>query len=234
MKKLTLLFSLLLLVAAARPVAAKPQVVAQYQLPSNPSVNALVSGPDGNVWVVGFESVYRVTPAGAVTTYNAAADGLSICVGPDGAIYFGAVGLGQVGRITTSGDVTYYPIAPPNGSNYLPTVAGITTGPDGNLWISDYANAEIIRLSPTSGAVAYFPIPGGGYPYGIITGPDNALWAADRNGQVDRVTVDGTVSVIPIPGSYGVEGITVGGDGNLWVNNHGVGLTRITPAGDGY
>jgi len=52
----------------------------------------------------------------------------------------------------------------------------ITTGPDGNLWFTEYEGDNIGRITP-NGTITEFPIPtAGSQPFGITTGPDGNLW----------------------------------------------------------
>ncbi len=220
-------------ILGASPVSAAPRhhVVAEYGLPANQSLSALVTGPDQNVWVAGYEQISRVTPSGTVTTYSTAANGDSLAVGPDNALWFGSVnGTSDLGRITMAGKVTYTTIPAPPGAKFIPEILGIVTGPDGNLWMTDYSNAEIIRLT-MAGAITYFPLGSGAFPYGITDGPDGALWIADDAGRLDRVTISGAVTTFGLPGFSGVHSVTLGGDGNLWVNNANGSLGRVTPQG---
>ena len=214
----------------APALAATPHVKAEYALPNNGSLGAVVAGPDGREWVAGYAQIFGVTVGGQVTTYATASNGDSLCVGPDGALWFGAVGSGNLGRITTGGQVSTIAIPPPAGSRSIPLILGITTGPDGALWMTDYSNAELIRYVP-GGQPTYIPLGSGSYPYGIVDGPDGALWVADDATKVERVTTGGAVTAFGLPGFYGSRSITVGGDGNLWVNNANGGLGRITPGG---
>src|SRR5712691_6897428 len=57
---------------------------------------------------------------------------LYITAGPDGNLWFTDYGQIAIGRITTSGAITEFPI--PQGSQ----PEGITLGPDGNLWFTMY------------------------------------------------------------------------------------------------
>jgi streptogramin lyase len=57
--------------------------------------------------------------------------------------------------------------APTAGSN----PAGITTGPDGALWFTEFGANQIGRIT-TAGVITEFPIPtAGSEPQGITTGP---------------------------------------------------------------
>src|SRR5215203_2454606 len=57
-----------------------------------------------------------------------------ITTGPDGALWFTERGGDKIGRITTAGVITEFPL-PTAGSP-----RGITTGPDGALWFTEALN----------------------------------------------------------------------------------------------
>jgi streptogramin lyase len=58
----------------------------------------------------------------------------------------------------------------------------ITTGPDGNLWFTEFGSNRIGRLT-TAGAFAEFAagITPASNPYGIAVGPDGNIWFAEAN-----------------------------------------------------
>ncbi len=60
---------------------------------------------------------------------------------------------------------------------------GITAGPDGNLWFTEYSGHRIGRITPL-GAVTEFSagITAGARPVGIASGPDGDLWFAEDDG----------------------------------------------------
>ncbi len=131
----------------------------------DPVDNGIVTGPDGALWFTAKSHgrdgsaigvIGRITTSGSMTFFtdpkNTIVNPEQITVGSDGALWFAdhAIdtaniaddGVGWIGRITTSGQVTAY--TPPglflqNGvaegtTPYTPM--GITTGPDGNLWFA--------------------------------------------------------------------------------------------------
>src|SRR5262249_54677988 len=69
--------------------------------------------------------------------------------GSDGKLWFGAANatLGQIGRMTTAGVVTFFTVPTFNPSPY-----GITAGPDSNIWFTDTTGNHIGRLVPPSPA----------------------------------------------------------------------------------
>lgn len=149
--------------------------------------------------------------------------------GSDGALWFAEQSIGRIGRATTDGIVTEYPL--PDVNNSRPT--GITTGPDGALWFTEYTGNKIGRIT-TSGDLTEYSVPtGGSLPWGIITGPDGALWFAESGtNKIGRITTGGTFKEYPVPTSGTPQGITVGLDGALWFTETvGFKIGRITTGG---
>jgi virginiamycin B lyase len=68
---------------------------------------------------------------------------MGITRGPDGALWFAGSGGNCIGRITTSGAITEFPLPTP-GSFPL----DIVTGPDGALWFTEAHGNRIGRLMP--------------------------------------------------------------------------------------
>src|SRR2546427_12523133 len=59
---------------------------------------------------------------------------------------------------------------------------GVTSGPDGNLWFTEYWGNNIARIT-TEGAVTEYRIPApGSFPLGIASGPDGNLWFTEAYG----------------------------------------------------
>ena len=60
---------------------------------------------------------------------------------------------------------------------------GITAGPDGNLWFTEYGGNKIGMINPTTHAISEFPVPTAGCrPRGITAGPDGNLWFTEYHG----------------------------------------------------
>src|SRR5262249_27412404 len=102
----------------------------------------------------------------------------NIVVGPDGALWFTEETGNKIGRITTAGVITEYPIPSNNGA------FGITLGPDGNLWFTEFAGNKIGRLQ------ASIVLPGSH----DFSGDHNSdiLWYNTTSGQVVVWLVNGT------------------------------------------
>ena len=75
-----------------------------------------------------------------------------IVAGPDGALWFTEARGDKIGRITTTGDVTEYPI--PTAGAFA---ADITVGPDGALWFTESSGNKIGRIT-TKGELTEYPL----------------------------------------------------------------------------
>src|SRR5262249_23727425 len=149
----------------------------------------------------------------------------AMCLGPDGAVWFGEARTWKVGRIGFDGTITEF--SAPGSPPYQ-----MTAGPDGAIWI---ANGGIGRLTldrqVTASSVPE-ACPGMGADVVDITaGPDGALWFVDSFGdRIGRVTPQGDFSFVPI--SEEPYAITLGPDGNLWYAAQEADVIgRVTPAG---
>ena len=105
-----------------------------------------------------------------------------IAAGPDGNLWFTDSGTNSIGRITTSGVVTEFPIPTPNSHPY-----NIAPGPcGGDMWFTEnntnQDGTNNVGKITTSGAITEYPIPTqGSGPTGIAPGPDGNLWFAESN-----------------------------------------------------
>ena len=203
-------------------------------------------GSDGNLWFpqMGANRIGRITTAGVVTEFTipaAAALGRVIAAGPDGRLW--ALGSGSDARVhvwavETSGaahEIAVLGDNPPLGLDFLP--AGITPGPDGNIWISNLS--EIVRVSP-AGQVARFPIAAGAVATSITVGPDGNLWFLDsigpflaRHQRLCRITTAGAIEQVlydqTTQGASAPSSIIVGPDRNLWFADSGYSqIVRVT------
>lgn len=120
----------------------------------------IVTGPDGNLWF---------TEQGAI--------------GANGAFEPTRPAPGKIGRITPSGQITEFTTPTP-----FSNPAGITVGPDGNLWFTEYAYE--VRDMP-----------------GVQQGGN----------RIGRITVSGTITEFPLPSPFArADGITAGPDGAVY------------------
>jgi virginiamycin B lyase len=166
---------------------------------------------------------------------------LGITAGPDGALWFtsqasnstppSANALSYIGRITTNGALTQFPL--PIASGFL-TPNFITLGPDGALWFTDSQENLVARIT-TAGAISSFMVPTkNSDPTSITAGPDNALWFVETaKGKIGRISTGGVFSEFPTLASPTLlNSITLGSDNALWFSdNQQDHIGHITPAG---
>jgi sugar lactone lactonase YvrE len=100
----------------------------------------------------------------------------SIAAGSDGALWFTENGGQKIGRITTAGAISEYPL--PN-ANANPD--GMAEGPDGAVWFIE--QAQVGRIT-TSGTIVSYPLASAATDSinGMVTGPDGAVWFTERVG----------------------------------------------------
>ena len=76
-----------------------------------------------------------------------------IAAGPDEDLWFTESNGNQIGRITTAGSITEYPL-PTDGGARGPY--GIAAGPDGNLWFTENGVNKIGKINPTDGTITEY------------------------------------------------------------------------------
>jgi virginiamycin B lyase len=183
----------------------------------------MAAGPGGVLWFT--EDAPRVNKAGKSSTVHG------------------------LGRASTAGGMSHF-LWP---DEEVRSPAGVTAGPDGNMWFSleetfprppdptSSTRFAIGRVTP-AGALTTFPAP---QVYEMTKGPDGALWFVNPD-VIGRISMAGSVTnEYPLPDrSTRPNSIALGPDGNLWYaavtgqdfgshsNNPGVGsIGRVTPAG---
>lgn len=200
----------------------------QFPISSTGDPEGIAVGPDGNLWfglarVNAAGSIASITPSGTITEYplHNFDEATSITAGPDGALWFTESVANRIGRITTSGQATFFPLS---SNDFDPS--GITAGPDGNLWYTVATNgggANIGRITP-GGVITEYSIPNsqtaiasfGNRTLEIAKGADGKLWFTDGNA-IGSTTTDGQITAYPLPDSTNQSlSITTGPDGDAW------------------
>jgi len=194
----------------------------------------IVQGSDGAMW---FTDRYRfgvgkIAGTNRVEYLVPLSTPFAITAGPDGALWFTDATGGNLGRITTAGVLTVFPV--PNAV----AIDGITVGPDGALWFTVRragTNDGFIGRMTTSGAVTEYPVPtANADPSGIALGPDGALWFTESFGaKIGRITTSGAITefAVPAAGNGELGAITAGPDGALWFVDE-IQVYRITTSGE--
>jgi hypothetical protein len=188
--------------ALASSASAAPQVTGQFNLPSMPRY--LTQGPDGNIWVAyGTGDVSRVTPNGAVTTFN-----------PPDIVTIGGITSAN-GKIWTTGGNeigSFSPSDPNNTDDTFPVTgvsaeAAIVRGSDGNLWTAGLNN--VFKVPPAAPTTAT-PTAVADLDPRDVDAANGLIWVADASapGRVIRVTTGGVVTPFNVGGM--VQGVAAG------------------------
>ena len=208
--------------ALGSPGVAAAQAITEFPLPTASSApQGMAAGPDGALW---FTEYVQAVPGNLAS-----------------------VSASRIGRITTSGTITEFPLSSAGSAPY-----SIAAGPDGALWFVEVAAARIGRIA-TNGDITEYPIslPAGTVAeLGAITaGSDGALWFVAGYSTlmavtvppavIGRITTDGAVTFFTIEDGAIPKGIAAGPDGALWITasiNMGVHapiVDRLTISGVG-
>ncbi len=133
--------------------------------------------------------------------------------GPDGRLYVGDGYYRLIYVLPISGGTS-------GTFSMSTTIADISSGSDGNIWVASGATIEKVT---TAGTVTTYTPPTGVHAIKLVAGPDGAMWFVDDNPsapKIGRITTGaGTVTMYTIPGtgvSYEVGGPTLGSDGGIW------------------
>jgi hypothetical protein len=111
--------------------------------------------------------ITKLTELGTATDPVAVGE---ITVGPDGNLWFPDSTYRHVGKLTTAGAVTAFPL-PADSAD----AENIAVGPDGNLWFCGRGAPGIGRVTP-AGVITTFPGDAEQSPYDIASGPDGNIW----------------------------------------------------------
>lgn len=138
---------------------------------------------------------------------------MSICAGSDRNLWFVDGSESRIGRITTSGKITYFSISPAGA----PT--SISCGADGAIWV--ISENRIVKLDSSSGATKQIDVPSNSPGLEDITsGPDGAVWFTEKSGHIGRVTSEGEIKEFTPPWKSSPSSLTTGSDGNIWFTDN--------------
>jgi virginiamycin B lyase len=203
-------------------------------------------GRDGALWFLGevlgpsrmnpfSTNLFRLTTSGKLKSYllggpypndTRPSMPFDIASGIDGKLWF------TVGSVVSSQPGCNYGSASMRGVPGPHAAAcnsdGVTTGPDGNMWVAlgspvPGEGAAIISYSPHAKVVRSYKLPLSSNPEGIATGPDDNLWITlDGLNGIMRLTTAGKRTMYSLPvkhalGSWGPMGARiVGGSNAMW------------------
>jgi streptogramin lyase len=194
------------------------------------SLPSIVTGPDKNMWYtdLGDSTLIKMSMTGHTQSFPLGLGPEGLTVGSDGNFYtldyFTATTV--VGTVTPSGVVTTHAVS--SGDDF--SVAGLTLGPDGNVWFGEFAH--IGKITP-AGVITEYKYSDGytSNSFASITaGPDGNVWATEESpGSVDKI-VPSSGAMTNYALGCSPTSITTASDGNLWVNC-GSDLARVTTSG---
>lgn len=137
----------------------------------------------------------------------------------DGSLWATETNRAELVRVLPGGKVRRYRLPALESS-----IAYITEGPDGMVWLS--GSGELFRVEPESGSVAVVKGTGSagnptlGSTGALTSGPEGALWYTSEGtpDRIVRITPGGKVTGFALSGSEGaaMTGIAYGADEALW------------------
>ena len=111
-----------------------------------------------------FGGIAASVSSATITKYAAAGDPVGITAGPDGNLWFAELHGDNVGRVTTAGVGTEFPIGA--------TTRDVAAGPDNNLWFTEWEANKIAKVTTAGVATEFTVTTAGSSPYDIAAGPD--------------------------------------------------------------
>jgi virginiamycin B lyase len=212
-----------------------PGGVREIALPDLGFAGALTAGREGDIWVLGFNDIARVTVGGRVTLYPivdsvGGSSGDPIVVGGDGNVWYARPVLTTrfIHRLNRDGTVSDFQV-PATG-----TITDLATGPDGAIWFTTQGpgpgDNSIGRITLRGVASTVVQLPDNdatGYqtptnmPLELTEGPDRNMYFTTYFvvplNYIGQVTVGGHLTRFDIPTAGAASfGITTGSDGNVW------------------
>jgi virginiamycin B lyase len=185
--------------------------LSQHSIPHEP--NALVAGPDGNMWMTfpWANAIGRMTSSGTLTTFVQPSDGsgapIEIAAGTDGKLWF-TTANGRTRGISTSGTFTDAFIG--GGSR------GIAWGTDGRVWWHN-ATATLSKWVPGAASVeSTYDLGDANVEVNAIAAAADGVWWGSKGKNLGRVTYAGLSEQWPflLFGPWPYDLITVGDE--LW------------------
>ena len=206
-----------------------------YSLPAGTAATGVTPGANNDLWIAAGSVILNSTVTGTIRSFplpsGTTASGTPV-IGPDGAVWFAASqsGAGAIGRMTTTGAVSVFPLARPTGAQpgWSVMATALTVSPTNVIWATVLAadpmgsasTGSIVAVQTTGamGTVAALPSYSCVLACEILSAQDGNGWTTSGNAIV-RITPGGIVTsytVVTKTGNAQVAGLIVGPDKNLW------------------
>lgn len=181
------------------------------------STLGIAFGPDGTLWATHPMS-------SAITSYNsdgsvrgrwevAKQKGVQprpnwIAAGPDGALWFSDTETDRIGRITTTGTITLFPL--PRGWKDPGEIVATADA----LWFAVGNQSVLGRITP-KGAVTGVKIHAPARA--VAAGPQKRMWYSDGSSGIGWIHADGSTDYVLVSEKKsGVRSLAAGPDGAMW------------------
>ena len=222
--------------------------------------NGIAVGPDGSLYIAdtGNGRIRKVSASGTISTFAGGgrpADGLGdgglateaslnqpmgVAVGPDGSVYIAdsenhrirvVDRAGIIATLVGDGEPRYSGDGGPAAKASLQRATDVALGPDGSLYVADFANHRVRKVAPTGvittiaghGGPPNLPLGNGGpatkarvEPQCLALGVDGNLYTAEQGHRIRQVDPAGIITALAgdgWPGSINSQGRFAGDGG---------------------
>lgn len=209
--------------ALRRVIRITPEgTITEFDLPGSWRPGGIAAGSDDNLWIMRqCREINRFTTTGVVSTFQRSVctptDNLDMAAGPDGNLWFSDPGLNRIGKITTGGQITEYPLPGASSEPWRITAGPEEDGiPEPAVWFTERAAVQLGRMT-VAGNLTEYPLP---LPFkdprGITSrepsgttppGSTGRIWFTDR-GDSEEAGFIGAMGQLPKPCCTGHDGVS--------------------------
>ena len=194
----------------------------EYPISSTSSPQEITVGPDNNIWFtdVGSVDMINVTTK-AITAYPVSTYGQGI-MSYNGSLWIN--GYGVLIQMSTAGAiVNSFSNTPTGGPNNQ-----MVLGSDGNFWFTEMQAQKISKVSPNTGTLTEYPVPGSSPSPAGITIANGQLWFSTYGNQgFASITTSGSQNHYTASGLAFPYAVVAGSDGNLWFGSCNGTISRV-------